>query len=162
MQALSQSFVSLKNMTTREDSIAILRKIGVTPSPQRTAIYHFLRTHAIHPTAETIFAAVRTEQPSLSLTTVYNTLKLLVEKRAVREIIIEGGELRYDADMTEHGHFKCLHCGDVYDLFPPDGVPLVPSVPGLPDDFVLKEIQLCCRGYCPKEACRAAICAART
>ena len=58
----------------------------------------------------------------------------------------------------------------MYDLFPPDGVPLVPSVPGLPDDFVLKEIQLCCRGYCPKEACRgycpkeacrAAICAAR-
>jgi len=147
-------------MTTREDSIAILRKIGVTPSPQRTAIYHFLRTHAIHPTAETIFAAVRTEQPSLSLTTVYNTLKLLVEKRAVREIIIEGSELRYDADMTEHGHFKCLHCGDVYDLFPPDGVPLVPSVPGLPDDFVLKEIQLCCRGYCPKGACRAAICTA--
>ena len=86
-------------MTTREDSIAILRKIGVTPSPQRTAIYHFLRTHAIHPTAETIFAAVRSEQPSLSLTTVYNTLKLLVEKRAVREIIIEGGELRYDADI---------------------------------------------------------------
>ena len=135
-------------MTTREDSIAILRKIGVTPSPQRTAIYHFLRTHAIHPTAETIFAAVRPEQPSLSLTTVYNTLKLLVEKRAVREIIIEGSELRYDADMTEHGHFKCLHCGDVYDLFPPDGVPLVPSVPGL-------------RGYCPKDACRAAILAAR-
>jgi len=147
--------------TTREDSIELLRRIGVTPSPQRTAIYHFLRTHAIHPTAETIFAAVRTEQPSLSLTTVYNTLKLLVEKQAVKEIIIEGGELRYDADMCEHGHFKCLHCGEVYDLFPPEGVPLVPSVPGLPDGFVLKEIQLCCRGYCAKTECRAALCSAQ-
>lgn len=139
------------------DCIGLLRKIGVTPSPQRVAIYHFLRAHAVHPTAETIFEAVRPEQPSLSLTTVYNTLKLLVEKRAVREIIIEGGELRYDADMSEHGHFKCLHCGEVYDLFPPDGVPLVPTVPGLPDDFVLKEIHLCCRGYCTKSACRAAM-----
>jgi len=147
-------------MTTREDSISALRKIGVTPSPQRTAIYHFLRTHAIHPTAETIFEAVRPEQPTLSLTTVYNTLKLLVEKQAVREIIIEGSELRYDADMSEHGHFKCLHCGRIYDLFPDENKPLVPFVPGLPDGFVLKEIQLSCRGYCPKTDCRMSMVAA--
>ena len=147
-------------MMTREDSIEALRKIGVTPSPQRTAIYYFLRTHAVHPTAETIFEAVRPEQPTLSLTTVYNTLKLLVEKRAVREIIIEGSELRYDANMCEHGHFKCLHCGEVYDLFPPDGVPLVPSVPGLPEGFAPTEIHLCCRGYCAKNGCRASMVAA--
>ena len=144
-------------MTTREDSIEFLRRIGVTPSPQRTAIYHFLRTHAIHPTAETIFAAVRAEQPSLSLTTVYNTLKLLAEKHAVQEIFIEGCEVRYDADMSAHGHFKCLHCGEVYDLFPAENEPLMPSVPGLPEGFVLKEIQLSCRGYCPKTDCRAAM-----
>lgn len=144
-------------MMTRESSIEILRKIGVTPSPQRTAIYHFLRTHAIHPTAETIFEAVRAEQPTLSLTTVYNTLKLLAEKHAVWEITIEGGELRYDANMCEHGHFKCLHCGEVYDLFPAENEPMVPSVPGLPEGFVLKEIQLSCRGYCPKTDCRAAM-----
>ena len=146
----------VRPVTNPGDSIELLRQIGVTPSPQRVAIYRFLRTHAIHPTAETIFEAVRPEQPTLSLTTVYNTLKLLVERCAVREIIIEDGELRYDADMSEHGHFKCLHCGEVYDLFPPDGVPMVPSVPGLPDEFVLKEIHLCCRGYCMKSACRAA------
>ena len=144
-------------MMTRESSIEILRELGVTPSPQRTAIYHFLRTHAIHPTAETIFEAVRAEQPTLSLTTVYNTLKLLAEKHAVWEITIEGGELRYDANMCEHGHFKCLHCGEVYDLFPPGDEPLLPSVPGLPEDFVLKEIQLSCRGYCPKTDCRVAM-----
>ena len=144
-------------MTTREDSAAILRKIGVAPSPQRIAIYHFLRTHAVHPAAETIFEAVRPEQPTLSLTTVYNTLKLLVGKHAVREIIIDGGELRYDADMCEHGHFLCLHCGEVYDLFPPDGVPMVPSVPGLPEGFALREINLCCRGWCAKSACRASM-----
>lgn len=30
-------------------------------------------------------------------------------------------------------------------------------VPGLPEEFVLKEIHLSCRGYCPKTDCRAAL-----
>ena len=146
-------------MMTRKSSIEILRRIGVTPSSKRTAICHFLRTHAIRPTAETIFRAVREEHPTPSLTTVCDTLKLLAEKHAVWEIAIEGGELRHDANMCEHGHFKCLHCGEVYDLFPAEDEPVVPSVPGLPEGFVLKEIQLSCRGWCPKADCRAAMAA---
>ncbi len=133
-------------MTT--DSAGYLRSLGVTPSPQRLAIYEFLRTHAIHPTADTIYNAVKPALPAMSRTTVYNTVKRLVKAGAVQEVIIEDGELRFDADMRAHGHFKCLDCGEVFDLFPAVDSPPVREIPGLPAGFQVTEIHLCCRGYC--------------
>ena len=46
----------------------------------------------------------------------YNTLKLFVSKGIVQELTIEEKEVRYDADTTQHAHFKCTECGSVYDL----------------------------------------------
>ncbi len=52
----------------------------------------------------------------LSKTTVYNTLKLFVAKGIVQELTIEEKEVRYDADTKPHAHFKCIECGNVYDI----------------------------------------------
>ena len=130
------------------NSINYLRGLGVSPSPQRVAIYDFLKNNAIHPTVDTIYQAVIKELPTISRTTVYNTVKKLVDAGAVQEVIIEDGELRYDADMSDHGHFKCMSCGKVYDLFPPSATPLVEKVHGLPEGFRIDRIHLCCRGRC--------------
>ena len=70
-----------------------------------------------HPTAYTIFNNLKGEIPSLSKTTVYNVLKLLSKKGLVNEVRIEDNELRFDAEIREHGHFKCSSCGDVSDIF---------------------------------------------
>ena len=75
-------------------------------------------------------------------------VKKLAEVGAVQEVIIEDGELRYDADMSDHGHFKCQECGKVFDLFPPANTPLVNQIHGLPEGFVVKRLHLCCRGLC--------------
>ncbi len=139
-------------MNSNAETAVILRGYGISPSPQRIAIFDFLRKNPVHPTAETIFTAMRKILPTVSLTTVYNTLKLLAGKHAVQEVIIEDGELRFDADMRRHAHFKCLSCGKVFDLFPEKDQPLVTGMPGLPAGFEVKEIHLCLRGTCP--SCR--------
>jgi Fur family peroxide stress response transcriptional regulator len=55
--------------------------------------------------------------PSLSKTTVYNTLKLFVEKDLVEEITIEGTEKRYDLyNPDSHAHFRCSSCGKLFDI----------------------------------------------
>ena len=130
-----------------------MRDLGLSPSPQRIAIYDFLKNNAIHPTVDTIYNAVRETLPSISRTTVYNTVKRLCDSGAIQEVIIEDGELRYDADMSDHGHFKCLKCGKVYDLFPPEGTPLISQIYGLPPDFEVSRLHLCCRGKC--SACKS-------
>ena len=133
-----------------QNNAQYLRSLGLSPSPQRMAIYEFLKNNAIHPTVDTIYNAVRQELPSISRTTVYNTVKRLSAVGAIQEVIIEDGELRYDADISSHGHFKCLQCGEVYDLFPPENTPMVEKIHGLPENFQITRIHLCCRGICGK------------
>ena len=137
------------------DIPGILKEHGISPSPQRVAIYNFLRCNPVHPTADMIYRALKEEIPTLSLMTVYNTLKLLTKKFLVQEIRIEDGELRYDGDMRDHGHFKCIACSRVYDLFPPEGEKMVTGIPGLPEEFRVKTVQLYCHGVCADESCRA-------
>jgi len=95
----------------------ILTKHGISPSFQRLKIYSCLMKTKSHPTAYTIFEKLKNEIPSLSKTTVYNVLKLLSEKGLIKEVRIEDHELRFDAEVREHGHFKCSVCGEVSDVF---------------------------------------------
>lgn len=93
-----------------------LIKNGIRPLRKRTLIYNYLMTKKNHPTVEMIYKELLPESPSLSKTTVYNVLNLFLEKNLVQAINIEGNELRYDADITSHGHFKCEECGKVFDF----------------------------------------------
>ena len=94
-----------------------LKTYSIRPSAHRLAIYRYLDEKRNHPTAEMIYQALAPENPTLSRTTVYNTLKTFAEHTAVQEVIIEDGEMRYDADITPHAHFKCKVCGCVHDFF---------------------------------------------
>lgn len=83
-------------------------------SRQRELIYCALQETKEHPTADMIFQALKPENPSLSLGTVYRNLSLLSQEgRIVRmPFPVE----RYDADTSPHPHFVCTRCGSVRDL----------------------------------------------
>ncbi len=93
-----------------------LKEHGVKPSYQRLKIYEFLLENPTHPTVDTIYKALNKEIPTLSKTTVYNTLNLFLEKNIVSILVIEENETRYDARIDLHGHFKCEKCDSIYDL----------------------------------------------
>lgn len=93
-----------------------LKSHGIRPSFQRIRIYSYLASHKTHPTVDAIYKELVGELPTLSKTTVYNTLNLFVEKSIAQLIFIEENETRYDADYSTHGHFKCMNCGEVYDF----------------------------------------------
>ena len=57
---------------------AELENAGIRGTAQRIAILGFMRENPVHPTADVVFEALRDKVGSLSLTTVYNTLKLFV------------------------------------------------------------------------------------
>ena len=93
-----------------------LRTHEIKPSLTRMKIFGFLANSLEHPTVDVIYKNLSPEIPTLSKTTVYNTLKLFQEKGIVRIVNIEDNETRYDADTSFHGHFKCNSCGKVYDF----------------------------------------------
>ena len=93
--------VSRKKMN-HEQIAAKLEEKNIRPSVQRMAIYNFLAENPVHPTVDTIYTALSPQMPTLSRTTVYNTLRQFSECGLVQTITIEDGELRYDADTSNH------------------------------------------------------------
>ena len=130
------------------DLIAELRAKGISPSPQRLAVYRYLKSHPVHPTADVLMRELKPLLPTLSLTTIYNTLKLFVSKKLVNEVIIEDGELRFDADLRDHAHFKCVRCQEVFDLFPEGEKMELENLPALPEGFTIESVHICFRGQC--------------
>jgi Fe2+ or Zn2+ uptake regulation protein len=104
-------------MTMQIENIGdFLKSNNIKPSYQRIKIYEYLMGTTAHPTVDTIYRALLPEIPTLSKTTVYNTLSLFVDNNITLLITIEENEARYDADTSIHGHFKCDNCGDVLDF----------------------------------------------
>jgi Fur family ferric uptake transcriptional regulator/Fur family peroxide stress response transcriptional regulator len=133
-------------MNTKSEVRNRLLEFGVKPSLQRIVIMEYLMEHLTHPTADTIFNDLYPSIPTLSKTTVYNTLKLLEEQRAIQAITIDERNQRFDADISHHAHFKCKHCGSVHDLPLKDGSFEIENQ----DDIILTECQVYYKGYCER------------
>ena len=69
-----------------------------------------------HPTAEEIFNEVRKVLPKISLGTVYRNLDMLSSEGKIRRIETASGSSRFDSDSSDHPHFRCLSCGQIFDL----------------------------------------------
>lgn len=94
-----------------------LRNKGINPSIQRIKILKYLREYdKEHPSADEIYNTISEEIPTLSKTTVYNTMQVLAEKGIVNTICLGEGEVRFDIVTEPHVHFRCTSCDRVFDI----------------------------------------------
>lgn len=89
---------------------------NIKPSHHRIRIFQYLALSKFHPTVEMIYNDLIDEIPTLSKTTVYNTLNIFVKANLVRVLSIDEVESRYDITTESHGHFLCKSCGKIYDF----------------------------------------------
>ena len=85
-------------------------------SRQREKIRTYVAGRRDHPTAEMIYAALKEEDPRLSLGTVYRNLSVLAEQGDLKRIAAQGGPDRYDGNCDEHYHFVCRCCREITDM----------------------------------------------
>jgi Fur family peroxide stress response transcriptional regulator len=85
-------------------------------SRQRESIKNFLMTRKDHPTADTVYMAIREQYPNISLGTVYRNLSLLSSIGEIQRLCCGDGVDRFDADTRPHYHFICSECGRVDDI----------------------------------------------
>ncbi len=93
-----------------------LREKGLRVTPQRFAVYFNLLGRADHPTAEQILGDLNQDAPTSSQATVYSSLQALRDVGLVREVLLEEGICRYDANVDPHHHFRCQSCGAIEDI----------------------------------------------
>lgn len=123
-----------------------LSRYSIKPSPQRMAIMTYLLEHKTHPTIEEIYKSLSPDMPTLSKTTIYNTLKLFVENGAANMLTINEKTTCYDYDTSPHAHFICKKCNKVTDLF--YGVEnMIPSKQEIEGNRIV-DMQVYYRGIC--------------
>lgn len=83
---------------------------------KRDAILAYLKESTEHPSAETVYANLKTQIPDLSLGTVYRNLSLFKQQGLAVSLGTINGVERFDGNTEPHVHFICSGCDAVSDL----------------------------------------------
>jgi Fur family iron response transcriptional regulator len=128
---------------SREDMALLLREHGITPTHQRIEIAHTLFSRCEHLSADQIMASVNLRHSETSKATVYNTLKLFLEKGLIREVIVDPSKVFYDPNTAPHHHFFNVESGELTDI-EPDAMQ-VSGLPELPAGMVADSVDIIVR-----------------
>jgi Fur family peroxide stress response transcriptional regulator len=101
------------------DIARVLREQGYKATPQRITISKYALNTDQHPTADRIYRETLKTHPTVSLATVYTTLKILKEIGLVQELNMPQQQNRFDPNLSPHAHLICLQCGEVSDWMDP-------------------------------------------
>ena len=123
---------------SREELPTLLAARGIMPTRQRIEIAHALFSHGAHLSADRILALVNDRTSETSKATVYNTLSLFLQKRLVREVIVDPQKVFYDSNTVPHYHFYNVDTGELTDIdattVKVTGMPALP--PGMSEEGV--------------------------
>jgi Fe2+ or Zn2+ uptake regulation protein len=127
----------------RPDVVELLRERGIQPSAQRVAVARYVLFTDEHPSADRVWARVRTRFPMISRATVYNTLSLFAENGLVRELHLSRESVVFDPNTDAHHHFIDEDTGRIYDV--PWGKVAMRNLPKV-DGFHVHDYQVVMRG----------------
>ena len=116
---------------TRDNLADKLRAHGINPTHQRIEIAFALFSRHEHLSADQVMAIVNERHSETSKATVYNTLNLFLEKKLIREVIVDPNKVFYDPNTEPHYHMYDLQSGRLTDIDAADvrvtGLPTLPS-----------------------------------
>ena len=82
---------------------------------QKSFIFDYLKSVKTHPSAEVVYKEVKKKIPSISQGTVYRVLNNFKAKGEIQAIDTKD-TVHFDADISNHAHFICEDCGNVFDV----------------------------------------------
>lgn len=112
---------------SREHLVQVLRDHDITPTHQRIEIAHVLFSRCEHLSADRILAIVNDRASETSKATVYNTLNLFLDRKLIREVIVDPSRVFYDPNTAPHHHFYNIDTSELTDIDEADV-----SISGLP------------------------------
>jgi len=128
---------------TRDDMAGLLRSHDINPTHQRIEIAYALFSRQEHLSADQVMAIVNSRHSETSKATVYNTLRLFLEKRLIRELIVDPSKVFYDPNTSPHHHFFEIDSGKLSDI--DTEYMKISDLPPLPAGMVTEGIDLIVR-----------------
>jgi Fur family transcriptional regulator, iron response regulator len=130
-------------LISREQVAERLRRSGINLTHQRLEIAYVLFSRMEHLSADQILTAVNQPHAATSKATVYNTLKLLLDNKLIREVIVDPNRVFFDPNTEPHHHFFDTVTGQLTDI-PVDAIE-VSSMPPLPPGMVADGVEIIVR-----------------
>ena len=128
---------------TRDTVVQLLRRHDINPTHQRIEIAYVLFSRGVHLSADQILAIVNDRHSETSKATVYNTLNLFLEKRLIRQVIVDPNKVFYDPNTEPHHHLYHVDTGELTDI---DASRIeVSGLPQLPDGMVSEGVDIIVR-----------------
>ena len=93
-----------------------LREAGLKVTGPRIVILQALERDRSHPTVEQLYDTLKQGHPSLSLSTIYQTLDAFLRTGLCRRVSGARERLRVDGTPQDHDHAVCRLCGAVFDI----------------------------------------------
>ena len=132
-----------------EDVLQHLREKSVRITETRRAVLSYLVKSQEHPSADAIYQDLKPAFPNMSLATVYNNLKVLIDEGFVSEIKVRNDTTTY-FDFMGHDHLNliCESCGKIDDI--DIEVPDVRAEAREKSGYVITKCQTTVYGLCPE------------
>ena len=128
-----------------EKSMSWIAQSGLRPTKQRIKLAQLLIGDGKnkHITAESLFELVKKGDVSVSLATVYNTLKAFCRAGLINEVVVDGGRSYFDTRLDEHSHFFWEDTGEISDA---PGKPLeIGNIPKIPHGSKISKVDVIIR-----------------
>ncbi len=93
-----------------------LEEHGLKRTNQRELILDCFLAASGHVSSEDLYQQIREENPRIGYTTVYRTMKLLVEAGLAEERNFDDGVTRYEIEHEHHDHLVCTKCGRIVEF----------------------------------------------
>lgn len=122
-----------------------LTDAGLRPTRQRLALAELLVGDGQdrHITAESLHDAVKASGESVSLATVYNTLKAFCDAGLIREIMVDGSKSYFDTRVDDHPHFFWEEDGRLTDA--PNEQLEISALPEAPEGMEISKVDVVIR-----------------
>lgn len=120
---------------------------GLKITPQRVAIYKEVLHSPEHPSAESIYKAVKGTHPNISFDTVNRTLLTFAEIGLIQIVEGSGDVRRFDPNTERHHHFRCMECGAIID-FDHKKYDHLDIPKEIQEKFIVKKIAVVIEGIC--------------
>ena len=128
---------------TRDNLVEMLRRHRINPTHQRIEIAYALFSRAEHLSADQILAIVNERHSETSKATVYNTLNLFLEKKLIRQVIVDPTKVFYDPNTSPHHHLYNVDTGELTDIDASEMT--LTGLPRLPKDMIAEGVDIIVR-----------------
>lgn len=132
-------------MTSSDTATNWLAGAGLRPTRQRVSLAELLVGDGQHRhvTAESLFEAAKSAGATVSLATVYNTLRAFRDAGLVQEVTVDGSKSYFDTNTHDHPHFYWENEGRLSDA-PADQL-VISRIPQAPDGVEIASVDVVIR-----------------